>query len=294
MRLQANDLHKSYGNTQALDGLDLSIEQPGVYAILGRNGAGKTTLINCALGLEKITSGELLTLDSKPGSSSAKLRTGVILQNSELPDLLTVREHIELFASYYIAPFSIDEIIEKCNLAEFAHKRYKKLSGGQKRRVQFALAVVGDPDLIFLDEPTTGLDIDARKTLWGVIREFAGKGKTIVLTTHYLEEAESLADRILIMNAGKIVSDTTPEDIQNQSKDSVIQFQTSLAASSLQNIPACAALSERGRFFEIQSSDACATLRALLDLDPNLSNLTVSKAKLEQFYTQIDNLESAQ
>lgn len=292
MRLKATNLCKSYGSTLALDGLDLCIEHPGVYAILGRNGAGKTTLINCALGLEKISSGELLTLGDKPGSGSAKLRTGVILQNSELPDLLTVKEHIELFASYYIAPFSVDEIINKCNLSEFANKRYKKLSGGQKRRVQFGLAVVGNPDLIFLDEPTTGLDIDARKTLWGVIREFAGKGKTIILTTHYLEEAESLADRILIMNAGKIVSDSSPEEIQSQSKGSVIQFQTSLARNALENIVACEAVSERGRFVEILSSDACATLRHLLDRDPKLSNLTVSKPKLEEFFSQIDKLEA--
>lgn len=293
-RLVMTDVCKSYGTTQALNQLSLNIEKPGVYAILGHNGAGKTTLINCALGLEKISSGNMTTLGWKPGDIKAKLRTGVILQNSELPDLLTVNEQIELFASYYHTPFSVTEIIDKCDLGDFANKRYKGLSGGQKRRVQFALAVVGNPDLIFLDEPTTGLDIDARKTLWNVIREFANKGKTIILTTHYLEEAENLADRILIMKAGKIVSDTTPQKIHLEAKGSVIQCQTRLPQSSITSLPGVDSVSEKGKFLEIRSSDATATLRELIAQDPQISSLTVSKPSLETFFAQIENSESAQ
>ncbi len=293
-RLVMTDVCKSYGTTQALNQLSLNIEKPGVYAILGHNGAGKTTLINCALGLEKISSGNMTTLGSKPGDIKAKLRTGVILQNSELPDLLTVNEQIELFASYYHTPFSVTEIIDKCDLGDFANKRYKGLSGGQKRRVQFALAVVGNPDLIFLDEPTTGLDIDARKTLWNVIREFANKGKTIILTTHYLEEAENLADRILIMKAGKIVSDTTPQKIHLEAKGSVIQCQTRLPQSSITSLPGVDSVSKKGKFLEIRSSDDTATLRELIAQDPQISSLTVSKPSLENFFAQIENSESAQ
>ncbi|MFT6269934.1 MAG: ABC-2 type transport system ATP-binding protein [Alphaproteobacteria bacterium] len=164
-RLVATGLKKSYGNVEALAGLDLNISGAGVFAILGQNGAGKTSLIKCALGLEKISSGYLQTMGHNPGSLKAKQQTGVILQDSDLPESLTVKEHIQLFASYYPAPFSVDQTIDMCDLGRFVHKRYKKLSGGQKRRAQFALAVVGDPQLIFLDEPTTGLDIDARRNL---------------------------------------------------------------------------------------------------------------------------------
>ncbi|GAA0856649.1 ABC transporter ATP-binding protein [Aliiglaciecola litoralis] len=286
-RLLAKDLKKSYGKVNAINGIDLHIDQAGVFAILGQNGAGKTSFIRCALGLESVTSGSLETMGNKPGSLSAKQQTGVILQDSDLPDSLTIKEQIQLFASYYPNPLSVDDTIAMCELHSFADKGYKKLSGGQKRRAQFALAIVGDPQLIFLDEPTTGLDIDARRRLWSIIREFANKGKTIVLTTHYLEEADNLADRIMVMNAGKIVADSTPEDIHKLVKGSVVRCQTQLSIAQLQSLSGGGSVTVSGRFSEIHTEQVNNTLAQLLSLDPDLQDLTVSQPKLEDIFGQL-------
>lgn len=291
--LQAKDLHKSYGKVKAIQGVNFTIDQSGVVAILGQNGAGKTTLIQCALGLEKSSSGKLITLGQDPGHLKAKQQTGVILQDADLPDLLTAREQITLFASYYPKPFSVEEVIALCNLSDFADKRYKKLSGGQKRRVQFALAVIGNPQLIFLDEPTTGLDIDARRNLWQVIRDFAAKGKTIVLTTHYLEEADALADRIMVMNSGKIVADATPEEIHKQVRGTTVRCQTQLSESQLQSITGVVTVNIAGRFSELRCEDVNAALADLLARDPSLTDLTVSQPKLEDIFTQLSETGEA-
>jgi ABC-2 type transport system ATP-binding protein len=286
-RLVAKNLKKSYANVEAIAGINLDISAPGVFAILGQNGAGKTSLIKCALGLEKISSGLLHTMGHKPGALKAKQKTGVILQDSDLPESLTVKEHIQLFASYYPMPFSVNQTIEMCDLGSFAHKRYKKLSGGQKRRAQFALAVVGDPQLIFLDEPTTGLDIEARRNLWSVIREFANKGKTIVLTTHYLEEADNLADRIMVMNAGKIVADATPKDIHKEVSGSIVRCHTNLSPDILQKLAGVSGVVISGRYSELRTTLANQTLVALLSLDPTLSDLSVSQPKLEDIFGEL-------
>ncbi|MBU2877675.1 ABC transporter ATP-binding protein [Aliiglaciecola lipolytica] len=285
--LQATNLKKSYAAVEAIKGVDINIQGSGVFAILGQNGAGKTSLIKCALGLEKITSGDLKIMGHQPGSLKAKRQTGVILQDSDLPDLLTIREQITLFASYYPNPFSVQKTIEMCELEAFADKRYKKLSGGQKRRAQFALAIVGDPQLIFLDEPTTGLDIEARRNLWAVIRGFAEQGKTIVLTTHYLEEAENLADRIMIMNSGVIVADASPNDIQKQTTGSVIRCETNLSEEQLRSIVGVTSVSISGRFSEISSVQINQTLLEILKLDQQLVDLTVSQPKLEDVFSQL-------
>lgn len=289
--LFAKNLKKSYGAVQALKNIDLEIDQAGVYAILGQNGAGKTSLIKCALGLESITSGEMRTLGYKPGSLAAKQKTGVILQDTNLPDALTVKEQIQLFASYYPSAFSVEETIGMCNLSSFVNKKYKALSGGQKRRTQFALAIVGNPQLIFLDEPTTGLDIDARRNLWEVIREFSSKGKTIVLTTHYLEEADSLADRIMVLNGGKIVANSTPSDLHKEVRGTVIRCHTSLSKIQLENLPDVSAVIMSGRFSEIRSNNANITLIHLLKLDAQLTDLTVSQPKLEDIFSELSRLE---
>ena len=293
-RLFAKGLKKSYGNVEAIKGIDININGSGVYAILGQNGAGKTTFIKCALGLEKLSSGELQTMGEKPGTLAAKQQTGLILQDSDLPDALTVREQIQLFASYYPNALSVDDTIDMCDLHSFADKRYKKLSGGQKRRAQFALAIVGDPQLIFLDEPTTGLDIEARRNLWAVIRDFATKGKTIVLTTHYLEEADSLADRILVMNSGQIVADATPNDIHKQVSGSVIRCQTQLTEQHLSDLAGATSISVAGRYSEIRSENVNASVLQLLKDDPTVTDLTISQPKLEDIFGQLNQTGAAQ
>ncbi|MEP4891287.1 MAG: ABC transporter ATP-binding protein [Aliiglaciecola sp.] len=291
--LLAQDLKKSYGPVAAIKGINFSLQGAGVFAILGQNGAGKTSLIKCALGLEKVSSGNLQVIGHPPGSLQAKRQVGVILQDSDLPDLLTVREQITLFASYYPKPFSVQQTIDMCELQTFADKRYKKLSGGQKRRAQFALAIVGNPQLIFLDEPTTGLDIEARRNMWAIIRQFAEQGKTIVLTTHYLEEAENLADRIMIMNSGVIVANASPNDIKKQTTGSVIRCETQISVDVLQTISGVSSVVNAGRFSEIRSADVNQSLKEMLNLDPQLSDLTVAQPKLEDVFSALSQGDQA-
>ena len=194
---------------EALRGVDLDVPRGEICAVLGRNGAGKTTLINTALGLVEPGAGSIAVLGRAAGSLAARRRTGAMLQDADLPDLLSAREHLTFFASCFASPADLDKLIHRTHLEDFADKRYKALSGGQKRRVQFAVALVGKPDLLFLDEPTTGLDQDARRAVWDQVRELADAGKTIVLTTHYLEEADALADRIVVLAGGSIIADGT-------------------------------------------------------------------------------------
>ncbi len=282
--LQADKLGKTYGDKTALDALELKLANQGVTAILGPNGAGKTTLIHCALGLTRPSSGTLSVLSATPGSMALRRRIGVMLQDADLPDLLTAREHINLFASYYPNPLPVDEVLTRCDISAFADKRYKKLSGGQKRRVQFALAIVGQPDLIFLDEPTTGLDIDARRILWDVVRELAEAGKTIVLTTHYLEEADALADRIVVLSVGGVIADGPAEDIRNTVGGSLIRCVTRLPDAALAALAQITSVRRAGRYVEAMSRDATQSLTALLAADPEISDLTIKKPNLEEAF----------
>lgn len=292
--LSVRNLTKHFGKVRALAGVSLDIPQGGVIALLGKNGAGKTTLIRCALGLEKASGGAVQVFHDSAGSMASRQRTGVMLQDSELPDLLSAREFLTLFSSYYPAPLPLDEVIELTDIGAFADKRYKKLSGGQKRRVQFALAVVGDPDLVFLDEPTTGLDTDARKALWAVVRRFSEAGKTIVLSTHYLEEADTLADRIIILGEGRIIADAPTDEIRSQLGGAVIRCHTKLSESQLLAMSACTGVRSSGRYSDIESQDTVATLRDLLLADDALSDLTVSKPRLEDIFSQLTNSAPSQ
>ena len=284
--LQADALSKSYQAVEALKQISLTIN-PGVTAILGQNGAGKTTLIKCALGLEQPTQGSVMVFGRSPRQRIARQHIGVMLQDTELPDLLTGRELLELFASYYVTPMDADAVIELAQIEDFVDRRYRKLSGGQKRRIQFALAIVGNPDLVFLDEPTTGLDTDARKVLWDVVRSIAKSGRAIVLTTHYLEEADALADRIVIVADGSIVADQAVDQIRSEVSGSTIRCETKLAATEIQQMPACTDVGAAGRLTEIRSHDAAVTLRALLARDEHLSDLTVSKPRLEDIFEEL-------
>ncbi|MEL6111380.1 MAG: ABC transporter ATP-binding protein [Pseudomonadota bacterium] len=290
--IEATGLTRSFGQTDALAGIDLSIARSGITAILGANGAGKTTFINCALGLLPKSGGQLSVFGGAPGSAHNRQRTGVMLQDADLPDQLSAREHLDLFASYYRDPLSVEEGLDLCALTEFSTKPYGSLSGGQKRRVQFALAVIGQPDLIFLDEPTTGLDAEARRGLWATIDNLAGQGRSIVLTTHYLEEADALADRILVFNRGRVIADGSPTEIREAVGDALIKCVTTLGAETIQRMPAVRAARLSGRYTEIISLDAAKTLTALLPADPSITDLTVSKPSLEDAFLDITKTPS--
>lgn len=287
--LETRSLTHKFGEKIALDNLDLSVSATGVTALLGANGAGKTTLINCALGLCRPSSGTLSLFGKAPGLLATKRLIGVMLQDADLPDLLTTREHINLFSAYYSNPLSLDELAQRCDLGGFLNSRYKELSGGQKRRVQFALAILGRPKMVFLDEPTTGLDIDARKVVWNTINELSDTGTAVLLTTHYLEEADTLADHTIVMSNGRIIANDTTDNIRAAASGAVIRCETKTELSTIEQLPNVRSIEVTGRFIEVLSSNASKTLSSLLKIDPELKNLTVSKASLEDAFVQLTN-----
>jgi ABC-2 type transport system ATP-binding protein len=205
---------KRYGAIEALRGIDLTIERGELLALLGPNGAGKTTAVRILLGLAKADSGTATVFGFPPASQQAKLRRGALLQVAKVPETLKVREHIELFSSYYPNPLPFSETIAAAGLGGIENRQFGELSGGQKQRVLFALAVCGNPDLLFLDEPTVGLDVEARRALWGRIRAFVARGGSVLLTTHYLDEADALANRVAVINQGRIIAEGTPAEIK--------------------------------------------------------------------------------
>lgn len=205
---------KRYGTVDALRGIDLNIERGELLALLGPNGAGKTTAVRILLGLAKADSGTAAVFGHPPDSVPAKLRRGALLQVAKVPETLRVREHIELFSSYYPNPLPFSETIAAAGLQGIENRLFGDLSGGQKQRVLFALALCGNPDLLFLDEPTVGLDVEARRALWGRIRAFVARGGSVLLTTHYLDEADALANRVAVINQGRIIAEGTPAEIK--------------------------------------------------------------------------------
>ncbi|MGA7986803.1 MAG: ABC transporter ATP-binding protein [Candidatus Dormiibacterota bacterium] len=209
-------LRKSYGAVHAVRGVSFSVEDGEVFGLLGPNGAGKTTTIEILEGYRHRDAGTVTVLGVDPQTGGRKLRerVGLVLQEAAVPAMLSVRELVELYRGYYPSPRPADEIIELVGLTEKTNERVRKLSGGQQRRLDVALGLVGDPELIFLDEPTTGFDPSARRAAWEVVRNMRTLGKTIVLTTHYMDEAQYLADRICVIAAGKVVAEGTPETLR--------------------------------------------------------------------------------
>ena len=202
-------VNKNYGDIRALRGVNFRVRAGEVVALLGPNGAGKTTAVKLLLGLMPPNAGEVRVFGVDPTNPENRMRTGAMLQVGRVPETLRVREHIDLFSSYYEKPMRAQDILTSAGLEKLADRKFGDLSGGQRQRVLFALAICGDPDLVFLDEPTVGLDVEARRMLWEEIRRMVDRGKTVLLTTHYLQEADALADRIAVINQGEIVAEGT-------------------------------------------------------------------------------------
>ena len=213
-KLQA--VTKNYGAVAALRGIDLAIERGELLALLGANGAGKTTAVRILLGLTSQSSGRAVIFGHAPASHPAKLHRGALLQVAKVPETVRVREHIELFSAYYPNPMRISDTIAAAGLQSVESRLFGELSGGQKQRVLFALAICGNPDILFLDEPTVGLDVEARRTMWTHIRGFVARGGSVLLTTHYLDEADALADRIAVIDRGTIIAQGSPAEIKQQ------------------------------------------------------------------------------
>jgi ABC-2 type transport system ATP-binding protein len=224
--IQVRDLRKSYGDHEAVRGITFQIEEGEVFGLLGPNGAGKTTTVEILEGYRKRDAGDVTVLGFDPAEASIQFRerVGVVLQQSQLFSTLTVRETHSLFAGYYEHPRDVDDVIALVGLTEKRDARVKTLSGGQKRRLDLGIALVGDPDLIFLDEPTTGFDPAARRAAWEMIRSLRSLGKTILLTTHYLDEAEQLADRLAVLRDGRIISEGTPADLIGSSNETEVRY----------------------------------------------------------------------
>lgn len=211
---QLTAVTKRYGNVEALRGIDLAIHPGELVTLLGANGAGKTTAVRILLGLAKPTSGDVRVFGGDPRDASSRTRVGAVLQIARVPETLRVREHIHLFSSYYPNPLPMAEVIEAAGLQGLERRKYGELSGGQQKRVLFALAICGNPDLLILDEPTVGLDVEARRSIWKQIRAYIARGRSVLLTTHYLAEAEALANRVIVIHKGLVVAEGTPQEIK--------------------------------------------------------------------------------
>ena len=221
LAIETEQLRKRYGAFEAVRGVDLAIPHGEVFALLGPNGAGKTTTVEILEGYRQRTEGRAVVLGVDPATAGGawRARIGIVLQSTGVFDALTVEEVVRHFASFYPKPLSIDHVIAITGLQEKRKARCKSLSGGQKRRVDLALGLVGDPELIFLDEPTTGFDPAARRQSWDVVREFTRLGKTVLLTTHYMDEAEHLADRVAVIVGGRLIEVGTPREIGGRARD---------------------------------------------------------------------------
>jgi len=275
---------KRYGAVQALDGLDLDIQRGEVLALLGPNGAGKTTTVSLLLGLIRPDAGQVSLFGLDPAERAGRERSGAMLQVSRLPEVITLREHIELFSSYYPHPLPLEETLALSGLTEIAGRRYGGLSGGQQQRLKFALALCGDPEVLFLDEPTVGLDVDTRREFWNVIRARVAKGTTVLLTTHYLEEADALADRIAVVDHGTIIAADSPAEIKSRTAGKRIRCVTGLAPEAVARLPEVKDVTRHGAALEILAARAEPVVRALLAQDAGLSDLEVSGVGLEQAF----------
>ena len=272
---------KRYGTIHALDGLDLELHAGQVLALLGPNGAGKTTAVGLLLGLQAADEGSVELFGLPPSSLRARRRTGVMLQTAGIPDTLKVRELVALTRSYYPDPRSVDECLAMAGLRELAERRYGQLSGGQQRRVQFAMAVCGRPQLLFLDEPTTGLDLDARQAMWRAIGELSAQGCGVLLTTHYLEEAEARADRVMVIDQGRLLAQGSVEVVRARVSQRRIGCVSTLAVAEVAGWDGVqdARLDGSGRM-ELIAAQAEPVVRRLLAEDPGLSELEVRRAGL--------------
>jgi ABC-2 type transport system ATP-binding protein len=275
---------KRYGATIALDGLNLALRPGEVVALLGPNGAGKSTAVKLLLGLVAPTSGTARVFASDPRNALTRTRVGAMLQVSRITEMLKVSEHLDLFRSYYPRPLPVADIVRVAQLKGIEDRLFGELSGGQKQRVLFALALCGNPDLIFLDEPTVGMDIEARRALWQEIRLFSALGKTVLLTTHYLEEADALADRIIVINKGRVISEGTPAEIKRSSGGRRIRCHTSLSHDLLYTLPTVTSVERNGETVTVTATDAENVVREMLRRDETLGGLEIASPALEDAF----------
>jgi ABC-2 type transport system ATP-binding protein len=283
---------KRYGQTIALDNLNLSLHPGEVVALLGPNGAGKTTAVRLLLGLIAPSSGSVRIMGRDPRDAENRTSIGAMLQVTRIPETLKVREHIDLFRSYYPHPLSAAEIVRIARLEGMEDKLFGKLSGGQKQRVLFGLALAGNPGLVFLDEPTVGMDIESRRGLWEQIRLLASQGKTVLLTTHYLEEADSLASRVVVINKGKIIAEGTPAEIKHRVTGRRIRCITQLGIDFLLTLPSVIGVERDREAIVITAAAAERVVFEMLRRDETLHGLEISAPGLEDAFLALTGAEA--
>jgi ABC-type multidrug transport system ATPase subunit/fucose 4-O-acetylase-like acetyltransferase len=288
---ELRDVRKTFGSMTAVDGLDLHVRRGEIVALLGPNGAGKSTAISLLLGLQRTDTGTAslfgYNVDDPEQISHARARIGVMLQEVTLPAEMCVDELIELASSYYPAPLALERVLELTNTCALAKRRYGALSGGQQRLTQFAIAVCGRPQLLFLDEPTTGLDLEAREALWTTVRGLVAEGCSVILTTHYLEEAEALADRVVVVGKGHVLAQGTMDEIRSVISSKRVSCVTATNADQIRFWPNVASVSVHGRRIEITTDDAESIVRRLLSIDLSVRELQVSQASLAEAFVEL-------
>ncbi|MFJ5142619.1 ATP-binding cassette domain-containing protein [Streptomyces sp. NPDC088707] len=280
---------KTYGAVRAVDGLDLTVRRGETVALLGRNGAGKSSTVSLLLGLDEPDSGHVALFGSAPALAVAAGRVGAMLQEGHATPRATVREVVSFVARTYPAPMPVAEALALAGLSAFAERRVARLSGGQAQRVRFAIALVGNPELVVLDEPTAALDVEARQEFWEAMRGYARRGNTVLFSTHYLEEADAYADRIVVLDAGRIVADGTGEELKRAAGGTLVAFDLAGSPTEwLMTLPGVTSVEIRKDRARLRTEDSDATVRALAARDA-IRSLEVTRASLNDAFLTLSH-----
>lgn len=290
MVIELKDVSKSFGQHQAVDNISFSINKGEVVAILGANGAGKTTTISMMLGLMEPTSGTVSVFQSNPKKREVRQRIGSMLQEVSVMDGLKVKEIIPLVQSYYPSPLEFSELLAITGLEEKdLHKRTEKLSGGQKRRLNFAMALAGNPDLLFFDEPTVGMDITSRRAFWDKVKKLKETGKTILFTTHYLQEADEVAERIIMINKGAVIEDDTPNKLKERLSEHTISFinDSTISLEIYRTFPYVLEVREEQKRVILVTEHTDEVLKYLIEKKIPIHSIQIQHGKLDEAFSQL-------
>lgn len=287
--LRITGLKKYFGDVKAVDGISFEIARGSCIGLLGPNGAGKTTTVEMLEGIKEPTAGEV-RYKGKPLADNFRREAGIMFQSTALPDFISGLEALEMFRDLYPKSMPIDELVKTCALEEFLNREVKRLSGGQRQRLLLAIALINDPEIVFLDEPTTGLDPQARRNFWKLIGEIRQKGKTVLLTTHYMEEAYELCDEIIIMDHGKIIAQGTPDELLSKHFDDTVILLPEEDVPKSFNDGTSEILRTNGTV-EIFSGDVTATVKALIRANVPLTDMRVRRRTLEDLFIELTGKE---
>ena len=293
--VQVNKLSFRYqddtNQNNVLNNLTFSLSAGRVYCFLGENGAGKTTLINLLLGIMDCPNNQISVLGQKPASKEVRARVGAMMQVAGLPENIKVIEHLKLFQSYYLQPLSLTKALQLSGLEQAQNKTFSQLSGGQKQRLLFALALIGDPDIVFLDEPSVAMDVKARQVLWRAIRELKALGKTVILTTHYMEEAEALSDHLFVLKQGEIVAQGSAAELKASMLANKVSFTTRCSTTQIENALVGFTYEYTNGVIHIHCEDPVVLLKQIFSAKLSCENLTVAPLSLEQTFISLTNKE---